>query len=145
MLSEHADFLFDAVKNNITGLTSEELNWLPIPESSTLHNILRHTVRIAYVLLPQVIEGKVPSGGWDDDYEDLPQSYEKLLADFDAARTLVVEGIKEMRKDDLEGTVKMWGRDLVRKQFIFHLLREVAHHSGQIAMLKGMYKRSHAQ
>lgn len=143
MLSEHAEFLFDAVKNNVTGLSEEELVWKPVPESNTIHNILRHMVRIAYVLLPQVIAGEVNPDGWDDDYEDTPQSYEKLLEDLDKANTLVVEGIKEMTPEDLEGTVKMWGRDLVRKQFIFHLLREVAHHSGQISMLKGMYKRSH--
>ncbi len=144
MLSEHSDFLFDAVRNNISGITNEEMRWIPIPESNTIQSILVHTVRIAYLLIPQVIKGKVNSDGWDDDYEETTHTYEELLSDFDKARTQVVNGIKGMSRDDLESTVKMWGRDLVRKQFIFHLLREVAHHNGQIAMLKGMYKRTHS-
>ena len=56
----------------------------------------------------------------------------------------MVEGIKKMKTEELENTLQLWGRELVRKNLLFHLLREVVHHSGQIAMLKGMYKRSHA-
>jgi len=49
-----------------------------------------------------------------------------------------------MSEEDLESTLKLWDKELVRKNLIFHLLREVVHQGGQMAMIKGMYKRSHA-
>jgi uncharacterized damage-inducible protein DinB len=100
-------------------------------------------VRIAYILIPQVIEGTVNPKGWDDDYEDTPHIYEELLEDLEKANEKIVNGIKEMDEGYLNETLKLWDRDLVRKHLIFHLLRELVHHSGQIAMLKGMYKRCH--
>lgn len=141
-LAEHADFMFDAIQENVSSLSKEELSWRPVKESNTIHNILNHTVRIAYVLIPQVIQDKVNPEGWDDDYENTLHSYEVLLEDLGKARQLVVEGIKGLSKEELEGGLKLWGRDLIKKNLIFHLLREIVHHNGQIAMLKGMYKRS---
>jgi len=144
ILAEHTDFMFNAVQENVSGITKEELNWKPIEESNTIHGILNHTVRIAYILIPQVIEGTVNPEGWDDDYEKTLHPYDELLDDLGKARVKVVEGIKKLEKEELGAPLQLWGRDLVRKNLLFHLLREVVHHSGQIAMLKGMYKRSHA-
>lgn len=144
LLADHADFMFDAVQKNVLGITEEELGWKPIKESNSIHGILNHTVRIAFILIPQVIDGTVNPEGWDDDYEKTLHPYDKLLDDLGKARTKVVEGIKKMKKEELDAFFQLWGRDMVRKNLLFHLLREVVHHSGQIAMLKGMYKRSHA-
>ncbi len=142
ILAEHADFMFDAVQGYISGLSEEELNWKPIEESLSIHSILIHTTRIALILIPQVIEGTVKPQGWDDDYEAKPHTYDELHEDMSKAREKVVNGLREMSEEDLESTLKLWGRDLVSKNLIFHLLREVVHHGGQMAMLKGMYKRS---
>ncbi len=144
ILAEHADFLFNAVQENVSSITKEELSWKPIEESNSIHNILNHTVRIAYILIPKVIDGTVNPEGWDDDYEETVHDYDKLLEDLGKAREKVVGGIREMSKEDLEDTIKLWGKDLMRKHLLFHLIREVVHHNGQIAMLKGMYKRSHS-
>ncbi len=144
ILAEHADFMFNAVQENVSNLSSKELSWKPIEESNSIHGILNHTVRIAYILIPQVINGTVNPDGWDDDYEETLHPYDELLEDLGKARAKVVGGIKEMKKEELDDSLQLWGRDLVRKNLLFHLLREVVHHSGQIAMLKGMYKRSHA-
>jgi uncharacterized damage-inducible protein DinB len=141
ILAQHADFMFNAIRENIEGLTEDELKWRPVKESNTIHNILNHTVRIAYILIPQVIEDNVNPEGWDDDYEDKLHSYEKLLDDFGKAQSIVVEGIKGMSEEDLESELELWGRVMIRKHLIFHLLKEIIHHNGQIAMLKGIYKR----
>jgi uncharacterized damage-inducible protein DinB len=144
ILAEHADFLFDEVQKTVSNIPEEELNWNPIEESNSIHGNLNHTERIAYILIPQVIDGTVNPKGGDDDYENTLHSYDALLRDLGKAREKVVGGIKEMSKKDLEDTIKLWGRDLVRKHLLFHIIREVVHHNGQIAMLKGMYKWSHA-
>ena len=144
ILAEHADFMFDAILQNVEGLTEDELNWRPVEESNNIHNILNHTVRIAYILIPQVIGNTVNPEGWDDEYEETLHDYGELLDDMGKARKLVVDGIKGMSQEYLDGELKLWGRVLVRKYLIFHLLKEIVHHNGQIAMLKGIYKRSHS-
>lgn len=144
IFAEHVDFMFGAIIENLLNLSEEEMHWKPVEESNTIHKILVHTIRIAYILTPQVIEGTVKPTGWDDDYEDSPHSYQELLEDMEKAKEKVVKGIESMNDDYLNETLQLWGRDLVRKHLLFHLLREMVHHSGQIAMLKGMYKRTHS-
>ncbi len=96
------------------------------------------------ILIPQVIDGTVNPEGWDDDYENIPHRYEELLKDLNEAREIVVDGIRGLDEKGLEAELELWGRKMVKKNLLFHLLREIVHHSGQIAMLKGMYKRSTA-
>jgi uncharacterized damage-inducible protein DinB len=108
-LAEHADFMFDAVIENVSSLSGEQLNWKPIEDTKDIETILTHTTRIALILIPQVIDG-----------------------------------IRGLDEKGLEAELELWGRKLVKKNLLFHLLREIVHHSGQIAMLKGMHKRSTA-
>ena len=144
IFAEHADFMFDAVIENVSGLSPEQLNWKPIEGEKDIETILTHTARIALILIPQVIDGTVNPDGWDDDYEETPHTYEELLKDLKEARRLVVDGIRGLEESGLDAKLTLWGRELVTKNLLFHLLREVVHHSGQIAMLKGMHKRSTA-
>ena len=142
IFAEHADFMFNAVIENVSGLNGEQLSWKPTEGEKDIDTTLTHTARIALILIPQVIDGTVNSDGWDDDYESKPHTYEELLKDLNEARKVVVDGISGLDEDGLDAKLMLWGRELVTKNLLFHLLREIVHHSGQIAMLKGMHKRS---
>ena len=142
IFSEHAGFIFDAVIKNVSGLSEEQLNWKPIEESDSIMKILTHMTRIAMILIPQVIDGIVNPEGWDDDYEKVSHTYEELLNDLKMANKFVVDGINGLSETELEAEIGLWGRNLVKKNLLFHLLTEIVHHSGQIAMLKGMYSRT---
>jgi uncharacterized damage-inducible protein DinB len=67
---------------------------------------------------------------------------QELLKDLNEACRIVVHDIRGLDEEGLDAKLMLWGRELVTKNLLFHLLREVVHHSGQIAMLKGMHKRS---
>jgi uncharacterized damage-inducible protein DinB len=142
IFAEHTDFMFEAVIENVAGLCEEQLDWKPIEESDNIMKILTHMTRIALILIPQIIDGTVNPDGWDDDYELEPHTYEELLSDLVEAREIVVKGIGELREKELEFELTLWSRKTARKYFLFHLLKELVHHSGQIRMLKGMHKRS---
>ena len=141
IFAEHADFMFDALIESVNGLNMEQLKWKPIEGEKDIKTILTHTTRIALILIPKVIDGTVNPKGWDDDYEETPHTFEELLKDLNEARVIVGDGIKGLDESGLDAKLSLWGRELVTKNLLFHLLREVVHHSGQIAMLKGMYKR----
>jgi len=142
IFAEHADFMFEALIENVSCLNKEQLNWKPTEREKNIKTILTHTTRITLILIPQVIDGKVNPEGWDDNYEETPHTYEELLKDLNEARRIIVDGIKGLDEIGLDAKLTLWGRELVTKNLLFHLLREVVHHSGQISMLKGMHKRS---
>lgn len=48
----------------------------------------------------------------------------------------------DLSDDEIAAPLTIWGRETDRKSLLFHLLAELIHHNGQIAMLGGIYRRS---
>ena len=143
-LADFADYIFDRLMHTIDGISESELNWKPVEETNSIHWILTHTTRIAYLLIPQVISGTHNPAGWDDNYEQQKHSFEDLKNDLDKARKLVVNDIRDLDEKQLEKKVNIWGKERPLKEPIFALLGELLHHNGQMAMLRGIYKRTTA-
>ncbi len=53
--TEHA---YGRLGESLRGVTEDELCWHPVPEMNTAGKILRHSARISYVLLPQVVRAQ---------------------------------------------------------------------------------------
>jgi len=143
-LADFADYIFDRLMHTIDGLSDEELNWRPVEETNNIHWILTHTTRIAYLLIPQVLSGTHNPAGWDDDYEQQKHTIEDLRKDLLKARKLVVNDIRDLDEKQLEKKINIWGKERPLKEPIFALLGELLHHNGQMAMLRGIYKRTTA-
>ena len=142
IFDDFADYIFNRLENLIDGLGEEEMHWRPVEESNSIYWILTHTSRIAYILIPQVLDGTYNPAGWDDDYEQKKHSLEELSIDLQKAREMVVEGIRKLTTEQLENEIEIWGRKRPLKQPLFVLLGELLHHHGQMAMLRGIYKRT---
>ncbi|MBE0633319.1 DinB family protein [Candidatus Bathyarchaeota archaeon] len=144
LLADFADSIFDRIDYTLEGLGVEELHWKPVEKSNTIYWILTHTTRIAYLLIPQVITQTYNPEGWDDDYEKQKHTLEELRHDLREGRKLVVSGIKELDPASLSEEIYIWGKNRPLKEPIFVLLGELLHHNGQIALLRGIYKRTRA-
>ena len=144
VLDDFADYIFNRLENLIDGLGDEEMHWKSVKESNSIYWILTHTTRIAYILIPQVLNGTYNPAGWDDDYEQKRHSLEELRIDLQKGREMVVDGIKNLSTEQLESEIEIWGRKRPLKEPLFVLLGELLHHHGQMAMLRGIYKRSNA-
>lgn len=142
ILADFADYIFDRLEKIAEGLGDEEMHWKPVEESNSIYWILTHTTKIAYLLIPQVLDGTYNPAGWDDDYEQQKHSLGELQIDLKKGREKVVKGIRELSMEDLSHEIDIWGRKRPLKEPIFALLGELLHHHGQIAMLKGIYKRT---
>ena len=143
-LADFADYIFDRLTHTIEGISEEELNWRPVDESNNIHWILTHTTRIAYLLIPQVLSGTHNPAGWDDNYEQQKHTLEDLRKDLERARKPVVNGIRDLDEKQLEKKINIWGGERPLKEPIFALLGELLHHNGQMAMLRGIYKRTNS-
>jgi len=140
-LKEHVEYVFQRIRETVKELSEDELCWTPCRGANTIKWILTHMARIGYVLIPQAIQGTVKPEGWDDDYQEQPHSLDELLGDLDEAYVIITEGLSETTDAALAMPLTIWGRETDRKGLLFHLLVELIHHNGQIAMLRGTYRR----
>ncbi len=136
------DHVYDRTKKTLEGVTEEELSWLPSPTANTAGRILRHVARISSVLLPQVVEGTT-RGDWDDGYENDEHTLPEMLADLEAGRVKVLKRLGSFSEADWETTIPLWGGVHPRKEGVYMLVSELAHHEGQIAYIRGAYRRAH--
>ena len=65
-----------------------------------------------------------------------------LKASLNVAHMIISEGLSKTCDEELAAPLTIWGRETDRKSLLFHLLAELIHHNGQIAILRGIYKRS---
>jgi hypothetical protein len=107
---------------------------------NTACKILRHTSRISFVLLPQVVEGTT-RGDWDDDYEKREHSLSEMLDDIEAGKQRVLRGMRALGDEDLELVIPIWGGKHRRVEGLNMLIGELIYHAGQIALLRGAYRR----
>lgn len=142
VLADYADYIFNRLENVVEGLDEDELHWKPVSGSNTIYWILTHTTRIAYILIPQVLDGTYNPAGWDDDYEQRKHSLDELRKDLEKARVKVVNDIRNLGDEKLLMEIDIWGRKRPLQEPLFVLLGELLHHHGQIAMLRGIYKRT---
>lgn len=138
---EFAEHVFDRVTGALGGVTEEELQWRPVPEMNTVGKVLRHTARISFILLPQVVEGTT-TGDWDDDYEEREHSLAEMLRDLEAGRVRVLAGLRKLKPDDLEAKIPLWGGMHRRVEGLNMLVGELVYHAGQIALIRGAYRRA---
>lgn len=142
LLTDFAEYNFKRVTQTADEITPEMLDWKPVEEANSIHWILTHSTKIAYLLIPQVITGTYNPDGWDDDYEEQEHSLEELRRDLAEARERVLSLLGELDEEQLNEEIMIWSSLRPLKQPIFALLGELMHHNGQIAMLRGIKKRS---
>jgi hypothetical protein len=141
-LVEFTEHAYGRLGESLKGVTEEELRWHPVPEMNTAGKILRHTARISLVLLPQVVEGTT-RGDWDDDYEKKEHTLSDMLRDVEAGRDRVLQGMRGLRDENLDTIIPLWGGKHRRSEGLNMLVGELVYHAGQIALIRGAYRRAH--
>jgi hypothetical protein len=135
--TEHA---YGRLGESLRGVTEDELRWHPVPEMNTTGKILRHSARISYVLLPQVVEGTT-KGNWDDDYEKNDHGLPEMLRDIEVGREKTLKGLHALKSSDLDAMIPLWGGTHRRAEGVNVLVGELVYHAGQIALIRGAYSR----
>jgi uncharacterized damage-inducible protein DinB len=142
LLKEFAEYIFREITYTNDEITPEILDWRLVEEANSIHWILTHQIRIASILLPQVITGTNNPKGWDDHYQERQHSLEELRRDLREARENVLSLLDGLNEEDLNKEIMVWGSKQPLKEAVFALLGELMHHNGQIAMLKGIKRRT---
>jgi hypothetical protein len=143
ILKEFAEYAFGSLEGACEGVTEKEIEWKPVPESNDIRWILNHMARISNLSLPRIIKGtqEYTPEGWPEDYRDQTHALDKMLADIQKGKKVVLKGIGNLKDADLEAEIPMWRGTRKRKVGLFAYIGEVINHKGQIAALRGNIKR----
>ena len=143
VLKEMAAFAFGSIESTCEDLAEKEIDWRPVPESNNIRWILNHLARIANLSLPRIIKGdqSYAPEGWPEDYSDQTYTAEKMLADIQKGKKVVMEGLGKLTSEDLEAEIPLWRGTRKRKEGVYAYIGELINHKGQIAALKGNIKR----
>ncbi|MFH1180486.1 MAG: DinB family protein [Candidatus Bathyarchaeota archaeon] len=109
MLTDFLEYIFRRVTQTADEITPDELDWQLVEEANSIHWILTHLTKIAYLLIPQVITGTYNPAGWDDHYEEEPHSLEELRYDLKEARENVLSLLGDLSEEDINREIMIWG------------------------------------
>ncbi|HUS78828.1 MAG TPA: DinB family protein [Patescibacteria group bacterium] len=143
VLKEMAAFAFGSIESTCEDLAEKEIDWRPVPESNNIRWILNHLARIANLSLPRIIKGdqSYAPEGWPEDYSDQTYTVEKMLADIQKGKKVVLEGLGKLTSENLEAEIPLWRGTRKRKEGVYAYIGELINHKGQIAALRGNIKR----
>ena len=142
-LNEFTESVYSRIEKTLENLTQEEIEWSPTPQSNNIKWILTHLVRISKLLLPQVIKGET-TGRWEDQYESQEHNLDELMRDVKESQKTVLNGLNKLTSVNFEEEIPLWGGKHKRKRGIYVLLSGLIHHNGQIAYIRGAYRRVNA-
>jgi len=147
IIQENADFLFTRLHKTIEGLTQEESEWKPTPESNNIVWQLNHLSRIINLNMPRLIkeDKEWTPNNWNPNYKDTVNNIGKLVQDIEKGKITVLSELGNLSKAQLEKETKYWGGTRKQKEGLFAYLAEIAHHKGQIAYIRGTYARLHGK
>ena len=143
ILAEELEWAISSLERASENLTPEEYKFKPTPVSNSVQWQLNHISRIVNTALPSRIKGieSYAPEGWPSDYRDQDYPLEKLMKDIKEGTGKAIPMMKKLSDEDLEAEIPMWGGKRQRKVGIFAYIGEVIHHKGQLAYVRGTYKR----
>ncbi len=143
ILKEQLEFVFDRLGKTVEGLGEKEYTWKPTEASNNIQWIMNHLSRITNLSIPRIVKGdpEYSPKGWPDDYRDQNYSLDKLMKDIDTGKKVALEGLGKLTNAQLEDEIPLWGGKQKRKTGVFAYIGELYHHRGQIAYIRGTYKR----
>jgi uncharacterized damage-inducible protein DinB len=145
ILKEQLEYVYDTLNRAVEELRDEEYTWRPTEVSNNIQWIMNHLSRITNLSLPRIIKGdpEYTPKGWPDDYKDQNYSLNKVLKDIEAGKKTTLEEVGKLSNAQLEEEIPLWGGTRKRKIGLFAYIGELIHHRGQIAYIRGTYKRLH--
>jgi hypothetical protein len=143
ILAEELEWALESLERTCENLCDPEYNFKPTPVSNSAQWQLNHISRIVNVSLPRLIKGVTDytPEGWPEDYRDRDYPPDKLMSDIKKGAEVVLPMMKKLSNEDLEADIPLWGGTQKRKIGLFAYIGEVYHHKGQLAYVRGTYKR----
>ncbi len=74
----------------------------------------------------------------------MEHSIPEMLCDIEEGRERALKGLIGLEDDDLDAMIPLWGGKHRRAEGVHMLVGELVYHAGQIALIRGAYRRANA-
>ena len=145
ILAEQLEWAVSSLERACNELGAEEYKWKPTKVSNSVQWQLNHISRILNTRVPLIIKGaeNYTPEGWPADYREQDYPLDKLMADIKKGKEASIALLKKVPNAAMEEEIPLWGGKKLRKEGLFAYIGEVYHHKGQVAYIRGTYKRLH--
>lgn len=144
VIKTFADTFFGRFENSIKDVKESEIDWRPVPEANNIRWILTHLSQQWNVGFPRMFKGdpNYKPSNWPDDYVGSQKlSLSEILGDLKKGKEIVLQGLSQLKEEDLDADITLWGGTRKRSFGLMAYLSEIVHHEGQIAYLRGIIGR----
>lgn len=143
ILVEELEWALGSLERACNEMGAEEYKWQPTKVSNSVQWQLNHISRIVNTALPKLIKGvdEYAPEGWAADYREQDYPLDKLMADIKKGKEVAVGLLKDVPNEAMDEEIPLWGGKKLRKEGLFAYIGEVYHHKGQVAYIRGTYKR----
>ncbi|MCW4051115.1 MAG: DinB family protein [Candidatus Bathyarchaeota archaeon] len=143
ILKEQLEWVFSSLNRTVEGISEEEYTFKPTKVSNSIQWNLNHLSRITNLSIPRICKGnpEYTPEGWAEDYRNKSLSLEEVMKDIEKGSKIALKKLGKLTNEQLEEEIPLWGGTRQRKTGLFAYIGELYHHRGQIAYIKGTYKR----
>jgi uncharacterized damage-inducible protein DinB len=143
ILAENLEWGVTSLERVCKELGKEEYKWKPTEVSNNIQWQLIHTSRIINDAIPRIITGNMEyPDGLPEDYQEQDHPLDKVMTDIRKGTLVAAKLLKELSNEAFDEEITYWrNRTDVRKNPLFAYIGEVYHHKGQVAYIRGTYKR----
>lgn len=143
-LKSFANAAFARYDASMKDLKEAEVEWRPDEEANNIRWILTHLSNQWNVGFQRTFRGDngFKPTGWPDDYVGSKViTYAKLMDDLTRGKAGLLEGLKNLKPEDLAVEVQSPSGLVKRYDRLIRQISEIIHHEGQIAYIRGVIAR----
>jgi hypothetical protein len=143
ILKEELEYVYGSLKRTVEGISEQEYLFKPTEVSNSIQWNLNHLSRIINLSIPRICMGdsEYTPEGWAEDYRNKKLSLDEVMKDIEKGSKIAQRELGKLSNKQLDDEVPLWGGTRLRKIGLFAYIGEIYHHKGQIAYIKGTYKR----
>lgn len=143
ILKEELEYVYESLKRTVDGISEQEYLFKPTEVSNSIQWNLNHLSRIMNLSIPRICMGdsKYSPEDWPEDYRNKNLSLNEVMKDIEKGSEAALKALGKISNDQLDDEIPLWGGTRLRKIGLFAYIGEMYHHKGQIAYIKGTYKR----
>lgn len=139
-------------KNDVKGLTPEEINWRPLPQGNNINVLTKHLCVVEELFLSRLQQGEQSpykdAAGVQKLTDSVPLNYEQNLKELEEFHTRFIAALRTTTLADLKRKTFLTPFAQGPQPANTLLLAEISHlatHRGQIRSMRNLYRRARGE
>jgi uncharacterized damage-inducible protein DinB len=139
-------------KNDIKGLTSDEINWRPLPQANNINVLTKHLRVVEEMFLAGLEQGEhtpyTDAASVQKLTDSVPLNFEQNLKELEEAHNRFIAALRQTTLEDLKRKTYLTPFAQGPRPANALLLAEISHlatHRGQLRTIRNLYRRARGE